>query len=103
MAHGKKTQYDDSLCALCFQSDGQTIVSGKLERLSESLVALDSKFGWLIQGTVSMLNVTSDTEPTDVGALHVSVDLDAQINHTLRSFWETESIGIVTERESKKR
>ena len=36
------------------------IVSGKLERLSESLVALDSKFGWLIQGTVSVLNVASE-------------------------------------------
>ena len=63
------------------------IVTGKLERLS---VALDSKFGWLIQGTVSMLNVTTETEPTDVGTLHVSVGLDEKINHTLRSFWEIE-------------
>ena len=78
------------------------IVTGKLERLSESLVALDSKFGWLIQGTVSMLNVTTETEPTDVGTLHVSVGLDEKINHTLRSFWEIESIGIMNEKESLK-
>ena len=78
------------------------VVSGKLERLSGSLVALDSKFGWLIQGTVSMLNVTSETEITDIGTLHVSVGLEDQMHNTLRSFWETESIGIITERETKR-
>ena len=76
--------------------------SGKLECLSESLVALDSKFGWLIQGTVSVLNVASEIEPADVGTLHMSVGLEDQINLTLCSFWETESIRIVTEKESQK-
>ncbi len=38
-----------------------------------------------------MLNVTSETEPTNVRTLHMSVGLEDQINHTLRSFWETES------------
>lgn len=42
---------------------------GKLERLSEQVVGLDSKFSWLIQGTESMLNVTSDQEITDNGML----------------------------------
>lgn len=49
-----------------------------------------------------MLNVASEIEPADVGTLHVSVGLEEQINLTLRSFWETESIGTVTEKESKK-
>ena len=74
------------------------IVSGKLKHLYESLVALDSKFGWLIQRTVSALNVASEIEPVDVGTLHV-----CRIGRTYKlSFWETESIGIVTEKESKK-
>lgn len=64
------------------------VVSGKVERLSGSLVALDSKFGWLIQGTVTTLNVTSEREITDHGILHVSVGLQEQIHQTLRSFWE---------------
>lgn len=42
------------------------IVSGKVEWLSESLAALDSKFGWLIQGTVSMLTVTTDAKTTNI-------------------------------------
>ena len=49
-----------------------------------------------------MLNVTTETEPTDVGTLHVSVGLYEKINHTLRSFWEIESIGIMNEKESLK-
>ncbi|CAL8293918.1 unnamed protein product [Gadus morhua 'NCC'] len=49
-----------------------------------------------------MLNVTTETEPTDVGTLHVSVGLDEKINHTLRSFWEIESIGIMNDKESQK-
>lgn len=44
-------------------------LSGKLERLSEQVVGLDSKFSWLIQGTESMLNVTPDQEITDIGTL----------------------------------
>lgn len=48
-----------------------------------------------------MLNVSSETEPTDVGTQHVSVGLEEQINHTLHSFRETESIGIIMERKSK--
>lgn len=55
---------------------------GKLERLSEEVVGLDSKFSWLIQWTESMLNATSDREITDIGTLHVSVGLEEQINHS---------------------
>lgn len=59
-----------------------TGISGKLECLSGSLVALDSIFRWLVQGTVSMLNVTSETEPTDVGPLHDSVVWDGKSRTT---------------------
>lgn len=51
------------------------VVSGKIERLCGSLVALDSKCGWLIQVTEAMLNETAETEITDNGILHVSVGL----------------------------
>lgn len=74
-------------------------MSGKLERLSEEVLGLDSKFNWLIQGTESMLNVASDQEITDIGRLHVSVGLEEQINHTVHCFWEGDSITIVTEQE----
>lgn len=49
-----------------------------------------------------MLDVSSETEPTEVGSQHVSVGLEEQINRTLHSFGETESIGIIMERKSKK-
>lgn len=77
------------------------IVFGKLERLSGSLVVLDSKYGWLIQETVCLM-YPQKQKPTDVGTQLVSVGLEEQINHTLRSFRETESIGIIMERKSKK-
>lgn len=38
---------------------------------------------------------------TNIGMMHVSVGLKGQINHIVRSFWETESIRIATEKEIK--
>lgn len=62
------------------------IVSGKLDHLSAQLVALQCKFGWLIQRIYNILNVTSDQK---------TVMLEGQIDPILRSFWETESIGLI--------
>lgn len=70
------------------------VVSGRTERLENGLVAVESKFGWLIQGVVSIpvLNVT--TEPADVDVFHLSVGEEQILTEQLRSFWETESLGI---------
>lgn len=71
------------------------IVSGKTERLSKGMVAIDSKFGWLIQGTVTVDFACA--EPTETDIMHVSVE---DINNTLRSFWDLESIGITAKKKT---
>ncbi|KAK3568154.1 hypothetical protein QTP86_032209, partial [Hemibagrus guttatus] len=65
------------------------VVSGKIERLTDSLVALDSAFGWAIHGIVSN---SSEMETT---CMHISVAEDNQISKQLHVFWEIESLGIV--------
>lgn len=55
-------------------------------------IIITVKFGWFIQVKVSMLNVTSEAEPTRT--LHVNIGLE---NDTLRSFWEAEPFEIVME------
>ncbi|KAK0140716.1 hypothetical protein N1851_022298 [Merluccius polli] len=74
------------------------IVSGHTERLDNGLVAVESKFGWLIQGTVFIPVMSVTTETVDVNALHISVGEEQALNDQLRSFWEIESLGIVMAR-----
>ena len=73
------------------------IVTGQMERMSDTLVALESTFGWLLQGTATVLNTTVET--LDIGMMHVSVAEDISLSDQLRTFWETESIGIYTDKE----
>ena len=64
-------------------------VSGKVQRITETLVAIESIFGWALQGPVSTSSVT------DASCMHISLDEDTQISKQLHAFWEVESLGIV--------
>lgn len=68
------------------------VMTGKVERLTESLVGLESTFGWTVQGPVPMSRVTDTT------CMHISLDEDAQISKQLHAFWEIESLGIVNDK-----
>ena len=72
------------------------IVSGRTERLDNGLVAVESKFGWLIQGTVSIPVMNVTTETVDVNALHISVGEEQALTEQLRSFWEPNRWGSWT-------
>lgn len=75
------------------------VVSGRTERLNNGIVAVESKFGWLIQGVVSIPVMNVTTEPVAVDVLHLRVREDQNLNDRLHSFWETESLGIQMETE----
>lgn len=49
------------------------IVTGKMEKLEDGLVALKTVFGWLVQGEVTTLNIVA--EAADVELLHASNQL----------------------------
>lgn len=68
------------------------VVSGQVERLTESLVALESTFRWAVQGPVAMSSVTETT------CMHIQLSKDAQIDKQLLAFWELESLGITSEK-----
>ena len=68
------------------------MVTGKMERLNEGLVALESVFGWLVQGEVTTLNII--TEVVDIEVMHISVGEEQALSDQLRNFWEIESLGI---------
>lgn len=68
------------------------VVSGKVQRVTESLVAIESSFGWALQGPVTTASVT------DATCMYISLDEDAQISKRLHAFWEVESLGIVNEK-----
>ena len=79
-------------------------VSGKVIRSNTSLVAIESKFGWILSGTTEGPNVDTD----GVSVSHLIVTRDGGVSQptddlklNLQRFWETESIGIFKEPEEK--
>ncbi|XP_064792902.1 uncharacterized protein LOC135513859 [Oncorhynchus masou masou] len=68
------------------------IVSGRVERLTETLVALESTFGWSVQGPVSMSSVAEAT------CMFIPLDEDTLVSKQLHAFWEVESLGILSEK-----
>lgn len=62
------------------------VVSGKVQR-----IAVESSFGWALQGPVSSSSVT------DATCMHISLSEDTQVSKQLHAFWEVESLGIVNE------
>ena len=64
------------------------VVSGKVQRITESLVAVESSFGWVLQGPVSTSSVT------DATCMHISLEEYTQISKQLHAFWEVESLAL---------
>ncbi|XP_030584685.1 uncharacterized protein LOC115779925 [Archocentrus centrarchus] len=64
-------------------------VSGRVERLTDKLVALESVFGWSVQGPVTMSSVT------EAACMHVRIEEEALISSQLKAFWEVDSLGII--------
>lgn len=56
------------------------VMTGKVERLTESLVGLESTFGWTVQGPVPMSSVTDTT------CMHISLEEDTQISNSCMLF-----------------
>ncbi|KAL7824555.1 hypothetical protein SRHO_G00098440 [Serrasalmus rhombeus] len=68
------------------------IVSGRVERLTKSLVALESTFGWAVQGPMAVSSMTEST------CMNILLCNDAQMDKQLHAFWELESLGITSEK-----
>ncbi|XP_054628394.1 uncharacterized protein LOC129179316 [Dunckerocampus dactyliophorus] len=71
------------------------VVSGKVERLSESLVAIETMFGWTVQGPVSMASIN------EASCMKICIEDARQVADQLRIFWEIESLGISNEVEER--
>lgn len=64
------------------------LVSGRVERLSDTLVAIETMFGWTVQGPVSMLSMS------ETSCMKICTEETMQVSNQLRAFWEIESLGI---------
>lgn len=69
-----------------------TVLTGEVSRFeeNESLIGMNSKFGWTFQGTTTAL-ATSRTSRMMVYVLRTHV---VESDEIVRSFWEIESMGI---------
>ncbi|CAL1282487.1 unnamed protein product [Larinioides sclopetarius] len=64
------------------------IVTGRLKRLNDKLVATETIFGWCLQGYIGLTN--------DILNLKIVVN-DKDISEQLQQFWKLENLGIDTE------
>lgn len=64
------------------------IVSSQVERITDALVAIESIFGWSVQGPVTMSSVS------DTARMHIQINEDTLVSERLKAFWEIESLGI---------
>ncbi|XP_064462067.1 uncharacterized protein LOC135372371 [Ornithodoros turicata] len=75
------------------------IVTGASVRLSEQLVAVETLFGWTLQG----LSANASKQDGSIGVMQIGVqsgDTVIDIDSQLRAFWELEHMGIVHREES---
>ncbi|XP_070380749.1 uncharacterized protein [Dermacentor albipictus] len=78
------------------------VTTGGLRRLDSGLVAVETIFGWTLQGTTHTTESTA-TYVSTVGVLRVAVIGEEDQDDTaaqLKSFWQLEHIGIVDEGEA---
>lgn len=65
-------------------------MSGKVERISEVLVAVETIFSWAVQRPVSVSNMT------EVTCMNIGLGEYNEVSKQLRMCWELESLGITT-------
>ncbi|XP_075529865.1 uncharacterized protein LOC142563199 [Dermacentor variabilis] len=78
------------------------VTTGGVRRLDSGLVAVETIFGWTLQGTTHTTESTA-TYVSTVGVLRVAVIGEEDQDDTaaqLKSFWQLEHIGIVDEGEA---
>ncbi|XP_026063123.1 uncharacterized protein LOC113046525 [Carassius auratus] len=86
--HTDDGTYDTELSMLIGADYYWRIVSGRVERITDALVAIESIFGWSVQGPVKMSSVA------DSACMQVQVTEDTLVSERLKAFWEIESLGI---------
>ncbi|KAH7982788.1 hypothetical protein HPB52_007156 [Rhipicephalus sanguineus] len=70
------------------------ITTGSVKRLTEKLEAVETAFGWVLQGTDTTSSAAACL--TSVGVMRISVNTEPDdVSRQLRSFWELEHLGIV--------
>eukprot|EP00064_Thunnus_orientalis_P014058 superscaffoldBa00002392_g14099 len=70
------------------QVPGEQILSGRVGRRSESLVAIETLFGWTVQGPVSMSSMS------EAPCMKIGIEETTQVSNQLSAFWQIESLGI---------
>ncbi|XP_077546213.1 uncharacterized protein LOC144158900 [Haemaphysalis longicornis] len=70
-----------------------TLVSGDMQKLQGALVAVNTEFGWTLQGPIPRSSSTACCSTAAVLRTHVCGETQS-LSAELRSFWELESMGI---------
>lgn len=70
-------------------------IMGSVKHLSPTLMAVDTTFGWTLQGQAGTTRSMAICQsPTSVMRVIVTEENDNEISTQLRSFWELEHLGI---------
>ena len=93
---------DDTIDVLIGSDYYWDVVTGDIIRGNGGPVAIHSRFGWLVSGplkgvSASVNNVIAELIIEGSPLPSISIDENLDLVHSLKQFWETESIGITEE------
>ena len=88
-------QAEDGISLLIGADYYWAIVTGSIKRLSPKLMAVNTAFGWTLQGQAGTTRSTAIcSSAANVVRVIVTEETDKEISAQLRSFWELEHLGI---------
>ena len=75
-----------------------SLVTGEVRRGSSGPVALNTRLGWVLSGSIEQQDDTASTEVTCMSAHTLRTDThQIELENQLRNVWELEAIGIKQE------
>ena len=97
-------QYESTVDVLIGSDFYWDLVLGEINRQEGGLVAISSKFGWLLSGPVDNSSDISEVTHSNLvvqvpSTIPASLDNECSLEKELRCFWDIESLGIMNDTE----
>ena len=97
-------QYESTVDILIGSDFYWDLVLGEINRQKGGLVAMSSKFGWLLSGPVKNSSDISEVTHSNLvvqipSTIPTSLDNECSLEKELRRFWDIESLGIMNDTE----
>ncbi|XP_049270158.1 uncharacterized protein LOC119386031 [Rhipicephalus sanguineus] len=93
-----QVSYEPGICVLIGADYYWQLVSGKIQRLDDSLTAIETIMGWTLHGDTRSV---PKFQPETVRTFNIHL-METNVSQQLRAFWEVEHLGLAHEERHSK-